>query len=153
MKTLSEIRGKLFKPTEIPKGSISTIGRADFKNLPITTGRTSGALDKRRDRITVGRKSPDASIVIPDTGDANSNTSIYQSEEIINESVEMDPPTVLILKRKYIRQVPSHNGGKPIRIALYYNEKLGRLFSIPYYPTGNISPHEDQLINSDIEKF
>jgi hypothetical protein len=39
----------------------------------------------------------------------------------------MDPPTVLIMKRKSVRQFP--NGQ---RVALYYVDKLDKYVTIPY---------------------
>jgi hypothetical protein len=37
------------------------------------------------------------------------------------------PPNILILRRKTIRQFPNN-----VMVALYYNDKLGQYFSIPY---------------------
>jgi hypothetical protein len=46
----------------------------------------------------------------------------------LNESIlKKDPPFVLVLKRKAIRLYPNKT-----KIALYYNEKLNKYFSIPY---------------------
>lgn len=47
-------------------------------------------------------------------------------EEIIQEGT-FDPPAVLVLKRKAIRLYPNDT-----RIALYYNDRLNKFFSIPY---------------------
>ena len=44
---------------------------------------------------------------------------------------ELNPPFMLILKRRGIRIFPD---GK--RVALYVNEKMGITFTIPYTPTG-----------------
>jgi hypothetical protein len=46
---------------------------------------------------------------------------------LTEERMKGDPSPVLVLKRKAIRMFP--NGTK---IALYYNDKLGKYFSIPY---------------------
>lgn len=56
-------------------------------------------------------------------------------EEDTIEALEMnegyakpsEPPPVLVLKRKAIRIYPNET-----RIALYYNDKLGKYFSVPY---------------------
>ena len=49
--------------------------------------------------------------------------------ENLNEKygAPVDPPAVLVLKRKSIRMFPNNT-----RIALYYNDKLKKVFSIPY---------------------
>ncbi len=43
------------------------------------------------------------------------------------EDMPKDPPAVLVLKRKAIRLFPDKT-----RIALYYNDKLNKYFSVPY---------------------
>jgi hypothetical protein len=51
-----------------------------------------------------------------------------KSQNIVQEVKKVpDPPTILVLKRKAIRQFPS---GK--RVALYHNDKLGIDISVPY---------------------
>ena len=57
--------------------------------------------------------------------------TIKEEDEIIEEGLDKDPPYTIVLKREAIRLFP--NGTK---IALYYNTKLDRYFSIPY---GNIN--------------
>jgi hypothetical protein len=64
---------------------------------------------------------------------------VYGKEKEVKEEVEVnaleltenimkkDPPFVLVLKRKAIRLYPNKT-----KIALYYNEKLNKHFSIPY---------------------
>jgi hypothetical protein len=53
--------------------------------------------------------------------------TIKEEDEVIEEALDKDPPYTIILKREAIRLFP--NGTK---IALYYNKKLDRYFSIPY---------------------
>lgn len=63
------------------------------------------------------------------------NKQIYQkTKQAVREEMELnenpisgDPPFVLVLKRKAYRPYP--NG---LKVALYYNEKLNKYFSIPY---------------------
>ncbi len=50
-----------------------------------------------------------------------------QNEEVIEEQIKGMPPFVLVLKRQAFRLYP--NG---LRVALYYNDKLGKYFSVPY---------------------
>jgi N-acetyl sugar amidotransferase len=54
--------------------------------------------------------------------------------EVIEEQFRGDPPNVLLLKRKAIRMYPNST-----RIALYYNDRLNKYFSIPYSTEENIS--------------
>ncbi len=39
----------------------------------------------------------------------------------------MDPPAVLIMKRKWIRQYPNNQ-----RVALYYVDKINKYVTVPY---------------------
>jgi hypothetical protein len=55
---------------------------------------------------------------------------VKEEFEIIDEAVDVeDPPFVLMLKRKAIRLYPNKT-----KVALYYNQKLDKYFSIPYGP-------------------
>jgi hypothetical protein len=47
--------------------------------------------------------------------------------ELIEEQMKGDPPFVLVLKRKAFRLYPNK-----MKIALYYNDKLKKYFSVPY---------------------
>ena len=48
---------------------------------------------------------------------------------MINEdhNKTMDPPQVLIMKRKWVRQYPNNQ-----RVALYYVEKINKYVTVPY---------------------
>jgi len=73
----------------------------------------------RSHRIKVGQDAPE----IGDDPD-----KIKEEFEIIEEdNLKGDPPNVLVLKRKAIRLYPDDT-----KIALYYNDKLKKYFSIPY---------------------
>ena len=52
-------------------------------------------------------------------------TEVEQLDEKYGKPV--DPPAILVLKRKAIRVFPNNT-----RIALYYNDKLKKIFSVPY---------------------
>jgi hypothetical protein len=54
-------------------------------------------------------------------------------EQLKEERMKGDPPFVLVLKRKAFRLYP--NG---LKIALYFNDKLNKYFSIPYSTEKNI---------------
>jgi hypothetical protein len=65
-------------------------------------------------------------------------------EELTDEPVmlqeDKDPPLVLVIKRKAIRLYPDGT-----RIALYYNEKLKKYFSVPYqYGSGMDAPIQSE---------
>jgi len=72
-----------------------------------------------------GRKVRAHRIVINPTKDETEQQK--EEVEIIEEQSHFDPPAVLVLKRKAIRMFSNDT-----RIALYYNDKIGKYFSIPY---------------------
>lgn len=49
---------------------------------------------------------------------------IQESED---RKISMDPPAVLIMKRKSIRQFPNNQ-----RVALYYVDKIDKYVTVPY---------------------
>lgn len=53
----------------------------------------------------------------------------FRSSNVINEDhdKQMDPPNILIMKRKSIRQFP--NGQ---RVALYHVDKINKYVTVPY---------------------
>jgi hypothetical protein len=55
-------------------------------------------------------------------------------EEAIQLDESREPPFVLVLKRKAIRLYPDGT-----KIALYYNDRLKRIFTVPYDTLDNIS--------------
>jgi len=59
-------------------------------------------------------------------GDVAYDKNEYEIEEAALD-LNNDPPFVLVLKRKSIRLYPNNT-----KIALYYNQKLDKYFSIPY---------------------
>jgi len=59
--------------------------------------------------------------------------AIQISEE--TPDLPKDPPFVLVLKRKAIRLFPNK-----VKMALYYNQKLDKYFSIPYGPNVSAGP-------------
>ena len=57
-----------------------------------------------------------------------------KEEEIVEaETLKGDPPFTLVLKRKAIRMYPNDT-----KIALYYNDRLKKYFSIPYSDKENV---------------
>lgn len=69
-----------------------------------------------------------------------------KTEEVeeLDEQLKSDPPFVLVLKRKAFRMYP--NG---MKIALYYNDKLKKYFSVPYSFEQNVnSPIQAEEVES-----
>ena len=83
------------------------------------------------------------------------NKQIYQkTRQVVRENIEeeieepiilqedKDPPLVLVIKRKAIRMYPDGT-----RIALYYNERLQKYFSVPYqYGPGMDAPIQSEEV-------
>lgn len=64
-------------------------------------------------------------------------TEIEQLDEKM--ATPVDPPAILVLKRKAIRVFPNDT-----RIALYYNDKLKKIFSVPYSVPKDWAPLQSQ---------
>ena len=100
--------------------SEGVIDSADYKISP-ETGRKV-----RAHRIVLGKKE----------GDENNVKEEFAIEaESLDEALDempKDPPVVLVLKRKAIRLYPDKT-----RIALYYNDKINKYFSVPYMSDDN----------------
>jgi hypothetical protein len=74
--------------------------------------------------------------------------NIKEDTIVIQEQQKGDPPFVLVLKRKAFRLYP--NG---MKIALYYNDKLGKYFSVPYSTEKNIdAPLQAEEVQLEEEK-
>jgi hypothetical protein len=99
-----------------------------------------GVLDTSDFRVSPSGKKIRAHRIVLSKKDSveNDQNNIKEEFDIIEEQLRGDPPTVLLLKRKAIRMYP--NGTK---IALYFNERLNKYFSVPY--------SEDIKISSSIQ--
>lgn len=142
MKSFSQIRKVLIEESSeisIQEKAVS-IDTSDYKISP-TSGRKV-----RAHRFKVGEK--DAADFLANSANASVETA---NTSTVQENVEVNPPTLLVLKRKFIRQMPSQAGGPPIRVAVYYNDKLGRYFSIPYQPlaAGRTMAPDNQMITAE----
>lgn len=107
----SQTRRAVREDTEIDESIIDT---ADYKIGP--SGRKV-----RAHRIKVGDKGEEP---IDD---------LKEDFELVEEELKGDPPFTLVLKRKAIRMYPNDT-----KIALYYNDRLKKYFSIPYSDKENI---------------
>lgn len=99
--------------------SEGVIDSADYKISP-ETGRKV-----RAHRIVLGKMKQDDEVKEEYAIEAES------LDEALDE-LPKDPPVVLVLKRKAIRLYPDKT-----RIALYYNDKLNKYFSVPYASDDN----------------
>jgi hypothetical protein len=85
-----------------------------------------------------------------------SNKQIFQkTRQAVREDVELneapidgDPPPVLMLKRKSIRLYPDNT-----RVALYYNDKLDKYFSVPYGPKVDSAIQAEQVQESVMDSL
>lgn len=141
MKPLSELQQEL---NEVRGGGIKVQYSSDSKLVPDGAG---GYRKVRAHRIEVGKKPQDPDMA-PEVGDSSmpdnsSSTSAYQKfvndynrklkkdvkgkVDPIQEQATEQPPYILVLKRQNVRQFPGN-----MMVALYYNEKLNKHFSVPY---------------------
>lgn len=67
------------------------------------------------------------------TKNAGDVEDVKEESEQVNEELGFTPPAVLVLRRKAIRMFSNDT-----RIALYYNDKINRYFSVPYSVDKNI---------------
>jgi hypothetical protein len=81
-----------------------------------------------------GRKYKAHRTKVGDTAPRIGDDSDAIKEEAIQLDESREPPFVLVLKRKAIRVYPDGT-----KIALYYNDKLKRIFTVPYDTLDNIS--------------
>lgn len=103
----------------------SVVATSDYKISP-ETGRKV-----RAHRFKIGDK---------DT-DVNESQITESTPDIPN-----DPPFILVLKRKSIRMYPDRT-----KVALYYNQKIDKYFTVPYGPeinAGAIQSEETELQES-----
>ena len=63
----------------------------------------------------------------------------YSSNLNENHNNSMDPPAVLIMKRKSIRLFPDGQ-----KVALYYVEKINKYVTVPYTSLQVFSPEETE---------
>ena len=90
--------------------------------------------------------------------DLVSSKQIYgKARQVVREEVELDearmdtplvpdPPVILVIKRKAVRLYPDGT-----RIALYYSDKLKRVFSVPYGPMLDSPIQAEEYIKELIE--
>ena len=92
-------------------------------------------------RVKVGDTAPE----VGDDPEADVDSTKLRKEEVTYLEEGIDPPFVLVLKRKAIRYYP-----EGIKNVLYYNQRLNRYFSVPYSaetPMNNPVQAEEVTIN------
>jgi hypothetical protein len=95
----------------------------------------------RSHRVKVGDTAPE----VGDDPEADEDSTKLKKEEVSYLEEGVNPPFVLVLKRKAIRYYP-----EGIINVMYYNERLNRYFSVPYSagtPMDNPVQAEEVVIN------
>jgi len=65
-------------------------------------------------------------VVLPEELEAN-DEPLYEDDGKQNFHHPMDPPAVLVMRRKWIRQFPNNQ-----RVAMYYVDKINKYVTVPY---------------------
>jgi len=75
---------------------------------------------------------------------------VIEAEDLSEQKSDSisDPPYVLMLKRKAIRLYPNKT-----KIALYYNQKLNRYFSVPYGPEVNAPLQAEETVMDQLQEI
>ena len=75
---------------------------------------------------------------------------VIEAEDLSEQKSDSirDPPFVLMLKRKAIRLYPNKT-----KIALYYNQKLNRYFSVPYGPEVNAPLQAEETVMDQLQEI
>jgi hypothetical protein len=92
-------------------------------------------------RVKVGDTAPE----VGDDPEADEDSTKLKKEEVSYLEEKVNPPFVLVLKRKAIRYYP-----EGITNVMYYSDRLNRYFSVPYSsgtPMDNPVQAEDVTIN------
>lgn len=114
----------------------------NYKMVPVTDEQGKVRYKKQRiGRLVLAKKSTDS-----EDADTQVNPEFEVADtKPIKEAKEsnFDPPYVLVLKRQSIRLFPNNT-----KVALYYNEKLNKTFSVPYGPGMNPIIQAESLLNN-----
>lgn len=94
-----------------------------------------------------GKKEKAHRIVMTNNQDKDEE-QVKEETEVVEEGMRDDPPFVLVLKRKAFRLYP--NG---MKVALYYSDKLGKYFSVPYSTEKDVnSPIQAEEFEEQLEE-
>ena len=118
-------------------------GVQDTSDYKIVLTPEGGKRKVKAHRIVMAKDAPEVQDV---------NGYLTKEEVIEAESLEEnkkdsdeDPPFVLMLKRKAIRLYPNKT-----KIALYYNQKLDKYFSVPYGPSVDSPLQAEEVIEEAV---
>jgi hypothetical protein len=118
-------------------------GVQDTSDYKIVLTPEGGKRKVKAHRIVMAKDAPEVQDV---------NGYLTKEEVIEAESLEEnkkdsdeDPPFVLMLKRKAIRLYPNKT-----KIALYYNQKLNKYFSVPYGPSVDSPLQAEEVIEEGV---
>jgi len=92
-------------------------------------------------------------VSVKDAPDVEDINGYLKKEDVIGaeslqenkKDLDEDPPFVLMLKRKAIRMYPNKT-----KIALYYNQKLDKYFSVPYGPSVDSPLQSEEVIEEGV---
>jgi hypothetical protein len=71
---------------------------------------------------------------------------VFEGDDKQNHSHPMDPPAILIMRRKSVRQFPNNQ-----RVALYYVDKINKYVTVPYTALQwSASVEEETQIEEDV---
>ena len=103
-------------------------GVQDTADYKIELTPEGGKRKVRAHRIVMTKDAPD----VEDINGYLKKEEVIEAESLDEnkKDTDEDPPFVLMLKRKAIRMYPNNT-----KIALYYNQKLDKYFSVPYGPS------------------
>lgn len=113
----------------------------NYKMVPVTDDQGKVRYKKQRiGRLVLAKKNSeeDADTQVNPEFEVADTKSIKEAKES-----NFDPPYVLVLKRQSIRLFPNNT-----KVALYYNEKLNKTFSVPYGPGMNPIIQAESLLNN-----
>ena len=149
MKTLQDLKTSITEAVDPARQRFDMLVRAglmDKTQLP----KLHRVLDKMSQDQTLG--TAERQLVIDLLGQltniVTSNLGVFQKvrqavkAEGIEESIDMggqamyhqEPPPLLVMRRKALRAYPND-----LKVALYYNDKLDRYFSVPYQDNSGAS--------------
>jgi hypothetical protein len=103
-------------------------GVQDTSDYKIILTPEGGKRKVKAHRIVMAKDAPD----VEDINGYLKKEEVIEAESLDEnkKDTDEDPPFVLMLKRKAIRMYPNNT-----KIALYYNQKLDKYFSVPYGPS------------------
>jgi hypothetical protein len=97
----------------------------------------------RAHRIVMAKDAPE----VQDVNGYLTKEEVIEAESLeeSKKDLDEDPPFVLMLKRKAIRLYPNKT-----KIALYYNQKLNKYFSVPYGPSVDSPLQAEEFIEEGV---